>query len=171
MLWSAPAQQYCNPMAIKAERSFSLADQLFNDKTLSILSEALAAAWPAFDKAKFTTASLKAFPDLELKARIRFMVDQLDEQLPEAFEDAVDILERALPAPLDPTLTDDDFGQFIWSVPADWVALRGCTEARLARSLNFLRQATMRFSVESAIRPFLAEFPEQTMQFIERCAT
>ena len=56
-------------------------------------------------------------------------------------------------------------------MPADWVALRGCTDERLDRSLAFLKQATMRFTVESAIRPFLARYPEQTMRFIHRCAT
>ena len=158
-------------MAIRAEPSYSLADQLFNAETVGTFAEAVANAWPKFDQAQFTQASLAAFPDLELKARIRHLVDRLDEQLPEDFDQAVDILEAALPAPLDPTRTDDDFGHFIWSVPSDWVALNGCNEARLARSLAFLQEATMRFSVESAIRPFLAEYPTQTMQFVRRCAT
>jgi 3-methyladenine DNA glycosylase AlkC len=99
------------------------------------------------------------------------MVDRLDEQLPDSFDQAVDVLESALPAPLDPDLTDDDFGHFIWSVPAEWVARSGCTDDRLDRSLEFLKQATMRFSAESAIRPFLARYPEETMRFVRSCAT
>lgn len=157
-------------MAIKAETSFSLADQLFNAESVGTLSRALAAAWPAFNRKKFTKACLTAFPDLELKERIAYMVTRLHDQLPDDFDAAVDILEATLPAPLDPTLTDDDFGQFIWSVPAEWVAQNGCTDAHLERSLDFLRQATMRFSVENAIRPFLAEYPERTMGFIRSCA-
>ena len=73
------------------------------------------------------------------------------------YEQALDILEGALTEPLDPSLSDDDFGHFIWSVPAEWVALNGCTEVRLDCSLAFLREATMRFSVENAIRLFLAK--------------
>ena len=138
---------------------------------MATLADALAGSWQDFDKAKFTQASLAAFPDLSLKERIRQMVDRLDDQLPDDFDHAVDILEGALPAPLDPKLTDDDFGHFIWSVPADWVALNGCTDERLERSLAFLEQATMRFSAESAIRPFLADHPQQTMRFVHRCAT
>ena len=99
------------------------------------------------------------------------MVGRLDDQLPDDFGQAVDILETALPAPLDPSLADDDFGHFIWSVPSEWVALNGCTEERLDRSLAFLKQATMRFSAENAIRPFLAKYPEQTMRFVRHCAT
>ncbi len=157
-------------MAIKAEPSFSLADQLFNAESVATLAEALARSWRQFDPAAFAEASLAAFPDLELKARIRHMVEQLDAQLPADYDHSVDILEAALPAPLDPTLTDDDFGHFIWSVPAEWVALKGCTEARLDRSLAFLKEATKRFSVENAIRPFLAGFPEESLRFIHACA-
>ena len=142
-------------MAIKADTSFSLADQLFNAASVKTLADALANAWPQFNAADFSRLSLSAFPELELKQRINHMVDQLDLQLPEDFDQAVDILDAALPAPLNPDLTDDDFGEFIWAVPAEWVALNGCTEPRLDRSLKFLKQATMRFSVESAIRPFL----------------
>lgn len=128
-------------------------------------------AWPEFDEAAFAQESLAAFPDLELKQRISHMVDRLDAQLPEDFDQAVDILEAALPAPLDPNLSDDDFGHFIWSVPAEWVARNGCTDQRLDRALEFLKQATMRFSVENAIRPFLASYPEETMRFVRSCAT
>lgn len=158
-------------MAIKAETSFSLADQLFNAASVRTLADAVAKAWPQFDKAEFTQKSLAAFPDLELKQRISHMVDCLGQQLPDDFNQAVDILEHALPAPLDPHLTDNDFGHFIWSVPAEWVAENGCTDDRLERSLGFLRQATMRFSVENAIRPFLVGYPEKTMGFIRNCAT
>ena len=157
-------------MAIKAETSFSLADQLFNETSVRRLADAMAEAMPQFDKTEFTRKSLAAFPDLELKQRIGHMVVQLDEQLPEDFEQAVETLEAALPAPLDPNLSDDDFGHFIWSVPAEWVAQNGCTEDRSDRSLEFLKQATMRFSVENAIRPFLAAYPEKTMDFVRNCA-
>jgi 3-methyladenine DNA glycosylase AlkC len=158
-------------MAIKAETSFSLADQLFNAESVRILADAMTKVWPQFDKAEFTQKSLAAFPDLQLKQRISHMVDRLDEQLPDDFDQAATILESALPAPLDPDLTDDDFGHFIWSVPAEWVAQNGCTDDRLDRSLEFLKQATMRFTAENAIRPFLASYPERTMSFIRNCAT
>ena len=158
-------------MAIKAETSFSLADQLFNADTVGLLGDALARASKKFNKARFKKESLAAFPDLELKARISHLVDKVDDQLPDNFEQALDVLTQALPEPLDPTLTDDDFGHFIWSVPAEWVAKHGCSETHLQQSLAFLREATMRFSVENAIRPFLANFPDQTMDFVRSCAT
>ena len=158
-------------MAIKAETSFSLADQLFNAETVQVLAQAMASAWKPFDPTRFTRESLDAFPGLELKERIRHLTERLHAQLPDDFNRAVDILQTALPPPLDPTLKDDDFGQFIWCVPADWVAQQGLTEARLARSLEFLREATMRFTAEKSIRPFLTSYPEETLAFVHRCAT
>jgi len=157
-------------MKARAEPSFSLADQLFNAASVGTLADALADAWPEFDRERFAEESLSAFPDLELKQRISHMVDRLEAQLPDDFHQAVDVLASALPAPLDPGLSDDDFGHFIWSVPAEWVARHGCTDEHLDRSLEFLRQATMRFSVENAIRPFLARYPEESMAFIRACA-
>lgn len=157
-------------MAIKADTSFSLADQLFNEATVATLADAVAKASKTFNPQLFSRETLAAFPDLELKDRIRHMVDRLGQQLPNDFEQAVAILEKALPPRLDPTLKDDDFGHFIWSVPAEWVALHGCTAERLERALAFLQQATMRFSVENAIRPFLVKFPEPSMVFIRKCA-
>ncbi len=41
------------------------------------------------------------------------MVDCLGDALPARWPQSLAILRRALPEPLDPTLTDDDFGQFI----------------------------------------------------------
>ncbi len=50
------------------------------------------------------------------------------------------------------------------------MARYGCSAAALAGSLDFLREATMRFTAESAIRPFLQQFPEATLEFVHRCA-
>ena len=157
-------------MSIKAEKNFSLKDQLFNEETLAELTSAVSASQKGFQKAKFTRQVLAAFPDLELKARISHIVDVLEDHLPDDFNQAVDVLTASLPAPLDPTKTDDDFGKFIWIVPGEYVARHGCTPEHLDRSLTFLREATKRFSSEGAIRPFLKQFNAQSMAFVHQCA-
>ncbi len=155
----------------RTEPLFSLADQLFNEQSVSKLAKSLKAAHRGFDEAGYQTSALQQFPDLELKERISALVDGLESRLPNNFEKAVRILEKSLPAPLNPELTDDDFGEFIWCVPAEYVARHGVSGERLETSLAFLREATKRFSVENAIRPFLAEFPEETMTFVRSCAS
>lgn len=152
---------------IKADKSFSLADQLFNRGTVKQLSGSLAEVWGEFDSAKFNRSVLRRFPRLELKERIDCMVDALGVQLPNDYDQALKMLEAALPEPLDPDKTDDDFGEFIWVVPGEYVARHGCTDNRCERSLDFLGEATMRFSAESAIRPFLKLYPRQTLSVMQ----
>jgi len=157
-------------MAIKAKTSFSLKDQLFNAQSVALLSNALSGALPGFNKNRFEQEVLKEFPNLELKARIDWMVSVLSEHLPGNFEAAIRILEKALPPPLDPNKSDDDFGEFIWAVPGEFVARFGCTTSNLALSLAFLQESTMRFTAENSIRPFLRHSPAETLAFVRQCA-
>ena len=157
-------------MGIKANTTFSLADQLFNRKSLAQLSHALEGTYPRFDRKKFEREVLTHFPDLSLKARIDCIVLTLWKYLPDDIEQSISILHSALPPPLDPSRADDDFGEFIWVVPGEYVAKFGCKAETLDHSLGFLREATKRFSSESAIRPFLLNFPQPTLKFMRRCA-
>lgn len=154
----------------RTEPLFSLADQLFNESSVSVLSSGIKKAYRKFDAEGFQSEALDQFPKLELKERISALVDGLQVRLPAEFDKALGVLLRALPEPLDPTLQDDDFGQFIWVVPGEYVSRHGVQAERLEASLTFLREATKRFSSENAIRPFLADFPEETMQFVHECA-
>lgn len=149
---------------------FSLADQLFNEESVARLSQGLKKSHRRFDAKGFEAEVLRQFPDLELKQRIAAMVNALEQRLPDDFSKAVGVLQKALPEPLDPNLNDDDFGEFIWGVPAEYVARHGVTEDRLEISLPFLREVTMRFTAENAIRPFLKTYPEQTLAFVHECA-
>lgn len=155
---------------IKAETSFSLKDQLFNADTVAQLSRGLRHASRSFNSRAFEAEVLAPFAQMELKERINWIVSVLENHLPEDFGKTVQILQKALPAPLDADKTDDDFGHFIWVAPGEYVARHGCTEQHLSTSLAFLREATKRFSSEAAIRPFLREYPEPTLAFIQNCS-
>ncbi len=157
-------------MSIKADTSFSLKDNLFNADTVAELSTRLAAAQKGFPRKRFERAVLEKFDELELKARIDWMVTQLGRVLPESYARALTVLEDALPEPLDPSKTDDDFGRYIWVVPGEYAARHGVSGRHLKRSLRFLRETTKRFSAESAIRPFLRDFPKETLAFVHECA-
>ncbi len=157
-------------MSIRAETGFSLADQLFNRDSVGDLADALAAAHRGFDRARFQRRVLKPFAGLAFKQRIDHIVTVLGDFLPDDFERALGILRSALPPPLDPDRSDDDFGEFIWVVPGEYVARHGCSAEHLQTSLDFLRDATQRFSSEYAIRPFVRDFPRQTLAFAHECA-
>lgn len=154
----------------RTEPLFSLADQLFNESSVFVLSSGIKKAYRQFDAKGFQAEALDQFPRLELKERISALVDGLQVRLPADFDRALDILLRALPEPLDASLQDDDFGEFIWVVPGEYVARHGVQPGRVEASLAFLKEATKRFSSENAIRPFLADSPDETMQFVRECA-
>ncbi|MEE4281638.1 MAG: hypothetical protein V2I41_06825, partial [Pseudomonadales bacterium] len=129
-------------MSIKAESTFSLKDELFNPSTLELLSGNVAAVYPGFRRQAFERKVLGRFDELELKARIDWMAQCLNEYLPENIAQARDVLLAALPAPLDPDLRDNDFGQFIWVVPGECIALNHCNDKHFAAGLDFLREST-----------------------------
>ncbi len=155
---------------MKAKSTFSLKDQLFNAAKVAYLAELLVAAAPDFPAAQFQQEVVDAFPQLELKERIAHIAARLHAHLPADYLSALAILLRALPERLDPTKTDDDFGDFIFAPLGHFVALYGCEARYLAASLAGLREMTMRFSAENPIRYFINAFPVETMAFLNDCA-
>ncbi|MEM6890581.1 MAG: hypothetical protein AAF636_20985 [Pseudomonadota bacterium] len=144
-----------------AER-FSLKDHLFNPETIGQLAQEYAQALPEFDVSRFERDALAGFPDRELLERLDWIADCIEAQMPTGFPAMADALEAAMPAPLDPSLQDDDFGQFIHAVPGILAVRHGLEEHR-ARAMDLLYAATQRFSMEFYIRPFLNRWPEETL--------
>jgi 3-methyladenine DNA glycosylase AlkC len=148
------------------EEKFSLKDHLFNAAKVSFLAQAIADVYAPFDKSSFEQAVLEAFPRLELKERIAHIRQCLRKYLPPDYNMAVGVILKALPAPLDENLTDNDFGDFIYAPFNDFVAHYGCDAGYLTFSLAALKEITKRFSAEDAIRYFINAFPHQTMQML-----
>jgi len=142
---------------------FSLKDHLFNEETVGRLAAMFDASYRTFDRDGFETDVFAAMPSLELKQRITMIADFLAAQLPEDFEEAAGVIGMALPSPLDPFLSDDDFGEFIIAPLGDYVARWGIGHENYETSIDLLKELTMRFSMEGYIRPFLAEYPDETL--------
>ena len=98
------------------------------------------------------------------------MSEMLFKYLPTDYEEATAIIEKALPAVLDETKEDDDFGDFIYSPYAQYVETYGCNAEHLEHSLLLLRALTKRFSVEFSIRAFINTFPKETLQMLDACS-
>lgn len=155
---------------MKAKTTFSLKDQLFNPDKVAYLANQFSQVYPDFRSAQFQQEIVTAFPTLELKERITHIAHRLHAHLPSDYLVALDIVLRALPEKLDPEKRDDDFGEFIIAPLGHFVAIYGCEVQYLAVSLDGLREITMRFSAENAIRYFINAFPKQTMTFLHNCA-
>lgn len=142
-------------------QNFSLKDQLFNVEKIRYLAGLFAATEPAFDAQAFEAQVMSRLPDLELKERITWIAECLQQAIPGELPAIAPVLLRALPPPLDPDKTDDDFGDFIFAPLGEWVVATGLDHPDLA--LDVLAELTQRFSMEWAIRPFLNHYPDQVL--------
>ncbi|WP_281972396.1 hypothetical protein [Ruegeria faecimaris] len=146
-------------------QGFSLKDQLFNAEKTGYLAGLFAEADPGFDAQAFQTQVMSRLLELELKERMAWIAECLQQQVPGELPTVAPTLLRALPPPLDPNKTDDDFGDFIFAPLGDWVVNVGLDHPDLA--LDVLAELTQRFSMEWAIRPFLNRHPEHVMERLE----
>ena len=140
---------------------FSLKDHLFNADTIGQLASEYARV-DGFDADRFQAEALSGFETRELLERLDWIADCVEAQLAPDFPTMVMQLRAAMNPPLDPKLTDDDFGQFIHAVPGI-LAVRHGLEDHRELALDLLEEATQRFSMEFYIRPFLNRWPSEVM--------
>jgi 3-methyladenine DNA glycosylase AlkC len=144
---------------------FSLKDHLFNAEKVAYLASLLDAGLTRFDRDAFERSVMERMPELELKQRISLIAEILADHLDPDFDTAATQILGALPPPLDPSRTDDDFGDFIIAPFGRYVEDHGMNHYETAMSL--LRELTMRFSMEGPVRPFINKRPEETLGLFE----
>jgi len=149
--------------------AFSLKDHLFNAEKVAYLGDLFAGAWDGFDRDGFVADVMVELLPLELKQRQQLIARVLGAKLPADLQHSYDIIAAALPAPCDPTLSDDDFGDFIFAPIGDFIAERGLEAPQT--SLPMLAEVTTRFSMEFAIRPFLNKWEDQVIAAMEGWVT
>lgn len=145
-----------------------LKDVLFNEKSVSFISNNIKNSYEDFDDINFINQTLIKFPELELKERINWITTNLENFLPKDFKTAVNILIESLPKELDSEKTDDDFWYFILSSYWEFIANNWCNKKYLDFSLETFEIFTKRFSMEFAIRPFLKEYQDETLNYVEK---
>ncbi|MEP1327466.1 hypothetical protein [Pseudophaeobacter sp.] len=141
---------------------YSLKDQLFNLEKTRYLAGLFAAADPGFDAVGFEADVMSRLLQLELKARLHWIAEVLGQHLTGDLTKVAPVLLNALPPPLDPSKSDDDFGDFIFAPLGEFVVARGLPD-HLDLSLDLIEALTQRFSMEWAIRPFLNAHPHETL--------
>lgn len=144
---------------------FSLKDDLFNADTIGDLVAEFRATG-AIDADRFERQVMSRLGQLELKERITWIADCLVDELPDRLEEAAPILRAALPPPLDPGRTDDDFGRFIHAPLGEVVSKLGL-ETAPDLSLDLFEEITQRFSMELSIRAFLIRWPDLVLERME----
>lgn len=147
---------------------FSLKDHLFNEVKVKRLAKHIKAVYPAFKDKEFVRVVVREFPKLELMQRIAHISATLRQYLPEEYLEALKVLVASLPAPCDPSLSDDDFGEFIYAPYGHFVSEYGCEKRYLMESLAAIKEITQRFSCEWAIRNYLNTFPKETLTELKK---
>ena len=150
----------------QSNKKFLLKDHLFNRKKVESIAFELQRVHPTFQAKGFVSDTVKGFKERELKARISWMAEMLKKYLPPDYRKATKLILKSLPPPADPSLSDGDFGDFIYAPYNEFVFRYGCNENDLEFSLQALYQLTQRFSAEDAIRYFINAFPDRTMEKI-----
>ncbi len=158
-------------MKNKNSTGFSLKDQLFNREKVEYLAGLFRASDHRFDVSGFVAKTMSQLSQLELKERITHIATVLEVHLDSDFRIAAEQIVAALPPPLDPNRTDNDFGEFIIAPLGQFVVRNGLEEKNLRLSLKTLKAITMRFSMEDAIRAFINAHPTKTLKELERWST
>jgi 3-methyladenine DNA glycosylase AlkC len=145
------------------ESRFKLKDHLFNRERLDYLGGLFQKADARFDAKAFVRETSKAFAELELKERITHIAVKLEDYLEADFRISAKQIVAALPERLDPSRTDDDFGDFIFAPLGEFVVRNGLHDKHVSLSLKTLKEITQRFSMEYAIRAFINAHPDKTL--------
>ena len=125
------------------------------------IAKNLRRAWKEFPAQAFLRDATVGLDELELKQRIAHVIAALAQHLPKDFERALAVLLEAGGA-WDAGDPDDPLSGFAaWPV-IDYVGVHGLE--RPEESLEGLRQLTHLFSAEMAVRPFLRQQTELTLQ-------
>jgi 3-methyladenine DNA glycosylase AlkC len=148
-----------------SNKGFSLKDQLFNLDKVRYFAGLFLAADPDFDAIGFEAEVMETMLDLELKKRMNLISEVLENYLPSELESAAKRIHAALPPPLDPHKTDNDFGLFVFGALGEYVARNGLDD--LPVSLPLVREITKRSSMEFALRHFLNAAEVETMRALE----
>ena len=150
---------------------------LIHAGTVAQIGRHLQRAWPAFERARFESLASTGLEALELKARAMQLADALVSTLPGDFAQAAELIEASLapPLPLDDrgepvSLADGERdaglnGWAVWSL-GEVVVRQGMGD--VPRALRCLHALTQRFSAEFAIRPFIAQHPQPTLDTLTR---
>ncbi|MEN8197559.1 MAG: DNA alkylation repair protein, partial [Pseudomonadota bacterium] len=144
---------------------------LFNPALVGGLADHLARQWPDFDRAAFVADGCKGLEARELKDRAIWIAGALGRHLPQDFTEACGILLAALhPAEeqdlgeLDAGITDD--GVKGWAVMPMTIHIADRGAGHMDIALGALKEMTKRSSSEFAIRRFLADEPDRTLEVL-----
>jgi 3-methyladenine DNA glycosylase AlkC len=136
------------------------------DKDLAILlAGKIQEAYDSFDSTGFIKKASVGLNGLELKDRVEFLADNLNEKLPGEYKSAIRILTKILGPE-----NEKETGMFTegyWIMPlAKYVEKYGLDH--FDTSINAIKEITKRNTGEYCIRPFIDKYPEKTLAVMQQ---
>jgi 3-methyladenine DNA glycosylase AlkC len=136
------------------------------DKDLAILlAKKIQKFYDSFDSPGFVKKVSEGLNDLELKDRVEFIADNLNEKLPGDYKAAIRILTKILGPE-----NEKETGMFTegyWIMPiAKYVEKYGLDN--FEASINAIKEITKRNTGEYCIRPFIDKYPEKTLAVMQK---
>ena len=138
------------PAEIKAAPALK---EIFDAARIRHIGAETQAVFPAFDRKRFVTATLRGLEPLSVLQRLRHVTENLHAGLPSEYAVALDVLRK-----LAPRLNS----AFVAMVLSDYVALYGLSDFK--RSMAALKDFTGYGSSEFAVRPFLKADQARTLR-------
>jgi len=132
---------------------------VFNHDMVDDMASHIAAAWPDFDRERFTTLAAKGLETLEFKERYLHIAAAMKAGLPDDFSEAAAILTKALPG-------RDKSGISGWAVMAlnAYVSENGRNHFDTAMTL--LKEMTPHLTSEYGIRFFILDDRERAFGYL-----
>jgi 3-methyladenine DNA glycosylase AlkC len=140
----------------------TLKEELFNRTTISDFADHIHRVEPSFPRDTFIEACMQGLDMLELKDRMNHVATQLARYMPRSYPENLDVFERAF--------IDVRESRFVYGSILRYIEEHGCNDTHLELSLDALGRFTGLFSAEFAIRPFLNDYPNQTMEYVRSWA-
>jgi len=131
---------------------------IFGRDLLRKISNSIANVYPSFDQKNFLKLFTK-LESLEMKPRVHLIRDELKKLLPADCKKAFKILLESMHRGKLEGFTLWPYTEFVQTYGLDKPDL----------SLNMLKELTIQFTSEWAVRPFIQCYPEKTLKFLLNC--
>ncbi|MBC3765593.1 DNA alkylation repair protein [Neptunicella marina] len=125
-----------------------------NQHSVETVATAFTQVWPQFNRESFEQHANNGLDKLELKARVKHIIQALKQNLPEDFNQTAALYNKLVEAQQSQRSLN---GFTAWPV-IDFIGEHGLEHPEL--SLPILKGLTECFSAEFAIRPFIIQHPE-----------
>ncbi|NJM16742.1 MAG: DNA alkylation repair protein [Bacteroidales bacterium] len=144
-----------------------LLKNIFNSTLLERLTNNITKAWHGFPAQEFLGSTLPNFEPLSLTGRANLIADALEVLLPKDYAKAIKIIENAF-EPENPDNQIDGYGGFLYMPFSIYIYRNGL--GHFNESMHAMYELTKRFTAEFAIRTFIENHYEKTMQTLHTWA-